>query len=394
MKNTVGLTPPTHSFGIQHNALIIGAGLAGCAVANALAQRGYSCTIYDTHATIASATSSIPVACIRPASSGDELHTRYYTKAFKLCIDKLNSKLFTQCGALQLIKTGHDKNLPSDSKTIAAKAASSLAGTHIASDAWYSEQSGWIIPAALCEHWINHKSIEVTGRTTITSLRQTEFGWQLLSANTVVNESALVILANAASAKQFAQGSHLPLQQSGGQIDLFACEAPDLQKVIHSDNYLVPTPKGVWSGATFHRNQSTAAITAADSSANLNAANHIAPRLSLSTKPIQSFAGVRTATPDRLPVVGAMPDETSYRQLYRDLRHGRPADSYPEPVYLSGLYITSAFGSRGATQALLAAELLSDLIADSEVDTDFIQALHPARFLLNSIRRNQGLADS
>ena len=102
MKSSVGLSLPEYTFNTSQTALVIGAGLAGCAIAQALAKRGYHCRVFDQHETIAASTSALPAAVIRPAINGDQLFTDYFSYAFDLCCQSIDKNLFTQCGSLEL----------------------------------------------------------------------------------------------------------------------------------------------------------------------------------------------------------------------------------------------------------------------------------------------------
>ena len=384
VQNTPGLTPPTKTHPPK-KALIIGAGLAGCATANQLTKKGTHCTLYDTTPKIASSTSAIPTATIHPSQSGDKTHTDYFTKAFEVCCQQLPPNLFTQCGALQLTPPSSPPP-PKNATKITAQEASTLADTRIDTEAWHFETAGYTNPQAMCNHLAQHDNIEFCGNTTITELRPTQFGWQLLSDEEVINESELVIIANSHAAMQFSVSSHLPLQAIKGQIDLFDTAGSNVKKIIHGNGYLVPASAGIWSGATHHRNQKQCVTTTADTRKNRMNALALAPALTLNEQALASFAGVRASTPDRLPVIGALPDEVWYRENYHDLRHGKPANRFLPPVYHQGLYVIAGFGGRGATQALFSAQLLAALI-HGDGQEEWLKALHPARFLLRKLRK-------
>jgi len=98
----IGLELPEYTYNKHQTAIIIGAGLAGCAIANALASRGYRCKLYDRNADIASLTSALPVATISPTTTAEPLQAKYFDHAFEVCRNALPATLFNQCGALQL----------------------------------------------------------------------------------------------------------------------------------------------------------------------------------------------------------------------------------------------------------------------------------------------------
>ena len=417
MKNTVGLGLPEYSFNTSHKATVIGAGLAGCAIANALAQRGYRCKLIDQQPSAAAGASALPVAVVRPAIGGDTFYSTYFNQAFDLCCSTLTEKLFNQCGALELtdnLSRHHNKTDIEHNKHITdfvtAGQASVYAGTKLNNSALYVKSAGIVVPRQVCEQWIKHPLIELQPGIRLNTLKQTMYGWQLLADNdTVIDESQLVILATAACT-QFDITSDVPLQRVVGQIDRFEYTGSPLQCVVNGRGYLAPdtlvsassakpagNAHGVWCGATHHRNITKISITDSDSALNRATATSIAPMLQTDASPATNFAEARSFTPDRLPVIGAIPDSSRYRTDYADFKHGRPSDRFPPPVFHRGLYLAAGLGSRGATQALLVGELMASLIcgdtedhhreSDDHRHQTFYKELHPARFLMRALRR-------
>jgi len=414
MKNMVGLGLPEYSFNTTHKALIVGAGLAGCAIANALAQRGYRCALFDENTSVAAGASALPVAVVRPAIGGDAFYKTYFNHAFDLCCNSFPKEIFNQCGALELTNSSFSDNDETyNTDFVTAAQASSYAGTKLNSDAFYIRNAGVVVPRCVCDQWVTHPLIDFHPATRVSKLEKTQYGWQLIANNEkVIGESQLVILATAAATEQFNVTSEVPLQQVVGQIDRFECSGQSLQCVVNGRGYLTPDTlirssgsgttgtntredaQGIWCGATHHHRATDAAITDADSAANRATATDIAPQLTTAASPSASFAEARTFTPDRLPVVGAVPDTRRYRTDYVNLKHGKPADSFPAPVFHHGLYLAAGLGSRGATQALLIGELMASLITgehgckpDQPQHRNFQQQLHPGRFLLRALRR-------
>jgi len=203
----------------------------------------------------------------------------------------------------------------------------------------------------------------------------------------------LLILATSQATLRFQQLKPLPLQQVTGQLDQFACKDSALKTIINGRGYLLPDGTGVWSGATHHRQSSNSpvncTINAADSLTNQNNVAMLAPQLPVKPGALASFASGRTVSPDRLPVVGAVPDAVHYQKNFRDLKHGKQAKHFSAPMYHRGLYVATAYGSRGAMHAPLIAELIAKLITGQcqRQHKDFLQLLHPARFLQRSLRR-------
>ena len=95
-------------------------------------------------------------------------------------------------------------------------------------------------------------------------------------------------------------------------------------------------------------------------------------------------------TPDRLPVVGPLPEWGFYGAAYDDLREGRKRD-YPPGETAPGLYALVGLGSRGLVAAPLAAAALAAEMTGgpAPVDAAVAEALHPARFFIRGLKRGK-----
>jgi len=102
-----------------------------------------------------------------------------------------------------------------------------------------------------------------------------------------------------------------------------------------------------------------------------------------------SWVGFRTVAKDRVPVVGAVPDETFFNAQYSDIRHGNTSKSYLPAEYLEGLYISAAHGSRGFTSSFISAEIIAAQLAGepSPVNKKVLDYLNPSRFIVNDLKR-------
>jgi tRNA 5-methylaminomethyl-2-thiouridine biosynthesis bifunctional protein len=91
--------------------------------------------------------------------------------------------------------------------------------------------------------------------------------------------------------------------------------------------------------------------------------------------------GWRCVAADRLPLVGAVPDEAALGQAQ--------VDRLDEVPRLPGLHVFSALGSRGISWAALGAQVLAARISGAPVplETSLVDALDPARFALRAARR-------
>jgi tRNA 5-methylaminomethyl-2-thiouridine biosynthesis bifunctional protein len=149
-------------------------------------------------------------------------------------------------------------------------------------------------------------------------------------------------------------------------------------------------------GATYqqwpdHQSSKWKELTDGDHQENRDHVNTRLPLLSkiLDGEIVSGRASLRTTTADHLPVVGPAFNEEAYRKDYYDLRHGKPAHTYPGATYTPGVYLLSALGSRGFALAPLLAKLLVAEITGGPlpVDDNIHDLVSPARFLVRELKR-------
>jgi len=101
--------------------------------------------------------------------------------------------------------------------------------------------------------------------------------------------------------------------------------------------------------------------------------------------------GFRTSSPDRLPLIGPVPDTAWYREAYADLRHGPQRRLLPPARYLPGLYVTTAHGARGLSTCPLAALQIAALLEQEPLPLlrDPLDRIHPGRFLVRHLKRQR-----
>lgn len=82
-----------------------------------------------------------------------------------------------------------------------------------------------------------------------------------------------------------------------------------------------------------------------------------------------------------------MPDVHAAREMEANGGSLQP-DDIPR---LPGIYSVTGFASRGLTWASLAAETLASMLEDEPlpVESDIVEALDPARFVLRRLRRGR-----
>ncbi|RYF40651.1 MAG: FAD-dependent oxidoreductase, partial [Comamonadaceae bacterium] len=218
---------------------------------------------------------------------------------------------------------------------------------------WH-HRAGWIKPARLVQALLAQPGIAWRGGQHVSRARRhPETGhWQLFDAqDQVLAQAPLVVLA-AGHASRLLAPTGLPLQAIRGQMSWgLHADGPGAPAfppfVVNGHGSFipaVPTAAGLaWlAGASFQRDDNSTDIRSPDQEANLARLQALLPATASSLAPVfgsaaaRAWAGVRCASPDRLPLVG-------------------PVDATGHP----GLWVSTAMGSRGLSFAVLAGELLA-----------------------------------
>ncbi|MET3440922.1 tRNA 5-methylaminomethyl-2-thiouridine biosynthesis bifunctional protein [Variovorax paradoxus] len=337
---------------------VIGAGLAGAAVAASLARRGWQVTVFDAADRPAAGASGLPVGVLAPHVSPDDALlsrlTRAGIRATWLELDRLleEGRDWRASGVLERrpegdtrVPAGWSENGPNESWPASAAQLSS-AGLSADAPALWHARAGWVRPSRLIEAWLREPGIEFRGNAAVARLSRSAVGWQLLdAADRLLAEADRVVVAAGYESGRFAPS--LPLQPVRGQV-AWGRMADDLAlpaTPLNGDGHLiarVPENEGalLWlAGATFDRDSTNLAPQAADADANRERLERLHPGAAAALAPAfehgeaETWVGVRCASGDRRPLVGPLAD--------------------------AGLWACTALGSRGLSFAALCAELLA-----------------------------------
>jgi tRNA 5-methylaminomethyl-2-thiouridine biosynthesis bifunctional protein len=398
-------------------AIILGAGLAGCATAEALARRGISVQLIDRCEAICQEASGNRQGALYaklPTSPtlGGEFHLCGLEYTLRLLTIKncMDGKIASQCGVLQLatsekeatrqntlVASGHYSN--DVVSMVSAPEATAIAGSEIKHQALFFPRAGWVYPKGFCDALIKHENIKLTLSTTITSLTQTtDKQWCVTDQNNQRHTADIIIVASAAQAKEFESLSHLPIKPIRGQVSVTQTSpiTADLTTVICGEGYISPPLDGHYSfGATFDLHDQSPQLRQVDHEANLKMLSNVVPDFANELPPIEEWTGkvgYRCSTPDYLPIAGPAPIANQYIDQYAKLQHDKKwkfANS-PAPLH-SGLYVNVGHGSKGLITAPLAAEYLAASICGEAlpIPREISYALHPARFIIKSLIRGK-----
>ena len=370
---------------------IIGGGIAGASLCHALKQKGFTPTIFEK-ADIASGASGNPAGLIMPRLDlGDTPSAVFFASAYlhilRVISEIADNKIFAPCGVLHHALSDKDKE-----RHERLIAQSALPDGYIAqrSDGLFYPQGGTVNPAGYARMLLGDAQII---RDAIVRLVHRDGCWTLTGQNEQYRADC-VIIANAMDALRFEQARSLPLSGSAGQIDYFKdASPPDCAHAFGP--YCAPAPGGgAIIGATYAPISigAEARFTPEATASNVDAVARIMPDFAASLIAAKSSprASIRCTTPDRLPIVGPMPDWGFYSGAYDGLRTGKRG-TYPEAQCHPGLFILTGLGSRGLVTAPLCAEMIAAEIAGAPapVPPAVAEAVHPARFFIRDLKRTK-----
>lgn len=397
----------------ERQAVVIGAGLAGCATAASLAARGWRVALLERHDDVAREASGNPqgVLYLKLSAHGTALsrlivagfgHTRRLLERLQRGID------WDACGVLQLAFDAKEAErqsklaaaFPSDLlHALSQEEAEQLAGIGLPAGGLFYPDAGWVHPPALCRQLVQHPLIELRPYQEALSLSRQDGRWRVAGENATLAEAPVLVLACAAEISRLLAAANLPLKRIRGQISRLPASAASsaLRTVVCAEGYVAPPRAGEHTlGASFDFHSADLTPSVAEHAGNLELLREIsldlAERLDAQTldpATLQGRAAFRCTSPDYLPLVGPLAEQQAFNEAYAVLaRDARQIPETPCP-WLPGLYINSGHGSRGLITAPLSGELIAAWLENEPlpVPRDVADASHPNRFMLRTLIR-------
>ena len=373
---TVRRRAPPEAVAVPGRCAVIGAGLAGAAVAASLARRGWEVTVFDAADRSAAGASGLPVGVLAPhVSPDDALLSRLTRAGLRLTWHELASRLkegidWRASGVLERRPPGDDRLPPewrADGPNESWRAdAARIADAALPPDtvALWHARAGWAKPAQLVVAWLAQPGValktgqQVAGIEAVAGTSPTVWRLCATDGSTIAQADRVVIAAGHQSA---VLAPAQPLQPVRGQVAWGRTPAsPDASgeialppMPINGDGHLiaqVPFDTCIdriegtfWlTGATFDRDRNDIRPSDADTAANRDRLARLHPGAALALTAVfdsgeaEVWAGVRCASADRRPLVGPM-----------------------DPSMPQGPWLCTAMGSRGLSFAAICAELLA-----------------------------------
>ncbi|MCX7356943.1 MAG: FAD-dependent 5-carboxymethylaminomethyl-2-thiouridine(34) oxidoreductase MnmC [Alphaproteobacteria bacterium] len=363
---------------------VLGAGIAGASVAQALVRRGVEVVVLEAARELGAGASGNPAGLVMPRLDRGGALSEIYLAAYLNAIATYEALgVIEECGVEQRASAPgvealedllNDPPMPADWFS------------RLPNGAALHARAGVVKPQAAIRRMLEGAS--VIFESPVQRLDRDGDGWTLFAPDgRALLKADAVVLACGAALAQFEPASFLPIAISYGQIE-WGKGAPPKHALTHG-SYVAPFDGGVLFGATFDKER-PAAVDGARSR-NLAALRELAPEIAagMDESSLHSRASERATTPDRAPIAGLLPDAEKWLAQYADLAHGRIVQTETPPPAHSGVYVIGGLGARGLTLAPLLGEVLAGEMCNepgllSRLARD---AIHPARFLHRALKR-------
>ena len=355
---------------------IVGAGIAGAALARAFAALGVRPVVIDAGAPGGGASGN-PAAMVMPrldAGSGPigALYAQAFARAADLYAGLADAVIargvvqvqaepkdpsrFDRIAASDLFEAGRVRRLDREAVSEALGEPGRPAGLEFT--------DGLVVePAVVLEAWLAGAEVR---QASVAALLREGSGWRLLNHDGAsIARADIVCLAGGAHVGALIGAlAPAPLQPVRGQVSLAAADAPTAAVIW--GGYVIPTRDGLLFGATHDRDDRKSDVRDEDHARNLDMLAEGRPTLAetLRGQPLTGRAGTRAVTPDFLPLAGA-------------------ADG------ADGLFLLTGLGSRGFCAAPLLAEHVAALAAGaiSPLPKSWQEIVDPHRFGLRLKRK-------
>lgn len=362
-------------------AIVVGAGLAGSAVACELARRGTKVQVLDAGPVGASGASALRWGVVHAQPSGDDNQLFRLTRSgLEMLQEDLShySDLVRTSGLFQMARDEAELqkwqqwvaqskpfSFPKDFLRLmsAEEAETKLGLTPRLGGLWH-EGAGIVAVAKWVRERLNRSGASLLFNTRVGSLSKQGGRWQAKDAyGHVIAEAHAVVVCCAAETATLLPGLELPLTRWKGRLSLL-CEGAlkDLRGAVTGPGYAIHSPDHwIGVGATYESAEKQMPSEEAHQK-NLSHLTDLFPQLS-ETAAAGFYEGFRCVAPDRLPVVGGVP----------------ASENFPDAT---GIYVSCAMGSRGTVFNDLAAKVITAQMFNEPIplEADLLRAIDPGRF--------------
>jgi tRNA 5-methylaminomethyl-2-thiouridine biosynthesis bifunctional protein len=357
---------------ISRSAIVIGAGIAGAAVCERLASRGWEVTLIERHPGPAEEASGNHAGIFHPiVAPDDSLFARFTRAAFMFLLNHwkdLHDLRWERCGVLQMSRNADEKASQQRALATLGYPANYAQFDKVKGGVWFPE-AGWVKPRSLVQALLSHSGIETRFGMEVSDLERSGKTWIARDKQgKTIASSSIVILANASDALRLAPQPAVKLRRVRGQLTL-APAIEGLRHILLRGGMVLPGVDGLSViGASFDVGDDDPELRTDSHEGNLERLEQMLPGASSGLDPakLEGRVGFRAVVPDRLPMIGPIADARG-----------------------AGLYGAFAYGSRGLLWSGLGGEMLASLLGGEPlpVERKLAAAVDPGRFALRAMRR-------
>jgi tRNA U-34 5-methylaminomethyl-2-thiouridine biosynthesis protein MnmC len=390
------------------DAVVVGAGLAGCAMADALARRGWRVVVVEAGDHVGGAVADVPLLAQHPAlSPGADRRSRLLLAAL-LASERHADRFGTamkRCGRFQPMPIDEARvrtaGLPPSvaepvvRSTVAGHGVDGLPGIWFPTCAVVDPQQWW------CRVLQSPRVALLLSRPVAAIERHAQC-WRAFDANgELIAAAPLMVLANQANALQLAA---LPAEAAGSlrlsriQVAIGSGAASDGAASEAASKATSGGRRAAILGGSSYRleDPGRCCIIGPLQPGRDSLARHDIdlPSPTIGDLPYHwriSEPGERLLMRDNLPMIGAVPDVPAIQAQRRRFERN---DRLPLPRRDS-LHLLAGLGGRGLLWSMIGAEMIAAAALGEPpvVEPELEEAVDPARFLKRSLRRAPGQAD-
>lgn len=395
-------------------AVIIGGGVAGCATAHALGRTGIKSLIIEKSDKLGGTAGEFKRSLYSPLLSADfNIGSRFYWHACHHLLQYLQTTRNTMhenCGIFFVADSSSRKKYLSAAYRLLRYCGEAFewlneneTQEHTGISANYpgllTRYGGWVDVPEFCDELANNSLIQLKNDTTVISLTCKNNTW-LVDTDAGPIKANRVILCTGSDDTLISRYQLGKFDRFKGQTTALPVVPAinTLKTVLNNGHYMFPpaaNTKEITVGASFEK-LSGCNVTPSNCAdiENLAAFRHINPALSKTInehiktfrmrKRSNSDCGMRLASRDHLPVIGAVPDMDFYENNYPHFFQSGRLKGCPDAHFIPGLYVNTAHGSRGVTASILSGKLICALITGEcrPLPRTLQEAVHPARFFV------------
>lgn len=382
----------------QRRAVVVGAGLAGCSTATVLSEHGWQVTLIEQAAAPMTGGSGQPLLADHIHLSPDDNLTARLTRAALLL--RGSAPGAAPIGRLTIAESVEDEarqdellrklGFPEEfAQALDRSKASEVAGVELRHGALWLPKCSVSDPLAITESLLrrNHARIDALSGTRVAGMAKPDELWRLYGNDGAEIARAPVVVLCTATLPPGVDSRLLPLlRRTRGQTSWVKHPGlSNLKTVLGGAAYAVPSGDRVLIGATYDESSDPSTDPLND----LSNAGRLARALGWDPATIarccdSAVVGMRWNSPDRLPLIGELPDTERVLAMVPELLRN---DRLPVPRN-AGLFMIGALGSRGLLWSVLGAQIIAAYLEGwpSPIETDLLRAVDPTRRVRANLR--------